>query len=147
MGENGLNAGLINMKYYKSMLNGFAQFSVLWCFSLVLSKHVPGWQIWSKWFEFWLGSDKNLHILVGLVLPLSLARLLSLRSKPVLLQFTFFLTMLGCFLIDEYSQLWLAHREFSTVDLLASALGWGCASLLWFARSLMSVAGLSLKWD
>ncbi|GGD76733.1 hypothetical protein [Lacimicrobium alkaliphilum] len=135
------------MKYYKSMLDGFAQISFLWCFSLVLSKHVPGWQIWCKWFELWLGSDKNLHILVGLLLPLSLGRLLSLRSKPMLLQFTFFLAMLGCFLIDEYSQLWFTHREFSTEDLFASALGWGVACLLWFGRSLMSFAGHSLRWN
>lgn len=135
------------MKYYKSMLDGFALVIFLWCFSLVLSKYIPGWQSWSKWFELWLGSDKNLHILVGLLLPLGLGQLLSLRRKPLLLQFTFFLVMLGCYLIDEYAQLWFTHREFSTEDLVASVLGWGVAWLLWFGRSFMTFAGQSVRWN
>ena len=85
-----------------------------------------------------LGGDYNVHILVGCLLPLSIALLFQLETKQELMQKVYWLFFPLIFIADEYLQSFSTVRSSNLYDLLMSALGWviGCSLwwLIWLLR-------------
>lgn len=103
----------------------------LTCFAVIVAKYVPGWDIFPKTIERWLGSDRYLHMLVGCSLSLALAQLFAIRRYAITRQLGFFALLLVMYGLDELVQMWVPYRSFSGVDFAASTTGWVVATFCW----------------
>lgn len=84
------------------------------------------------------GSDKNMHLLIGFLLPLCFAWLQRLYRRRTQLQGGFFL-LVGCvYAADEWFQSTLSYRSASLEDFQMSITGLLLALAVWF--TLLSLA-------
>lgn len=82
-----------------------------------------------------MGGDRTVHVLVGALIPISLAYLARLYLASKRLQWAFWFACLSLFVADEFVQGFSPVRSSDLSDLAMSALGWiiGCSCwwLLW----------------
>ncbi len=76
-----------------------------------------------------MGSDLWLHALGGLLITLSLFRLLVLRARGALVQWLFLLLVLAIFSVDEFIQQFVAHRHATWLDWQVTFVGWLLAAV------------------
>lgn len=112
-----------------------ALMAVLFAVALICAMYSPVWNEIGIALIRALGGDKTVHVLVGALLPISLAYLARLYQASKRLQSAFWLACLSLFAADEFVQSFSPLRSADLSDLAMSGLGWliGCSCwwLLW----------------
>lgn len=121
----------------KASLRFSAFLALLLITSLVAALYIPATTMFGKQVIHLLGGDKIVHVLVGSLLPLSLAFLARLYLASKRLQWAYWLACLAVFGIDELVQGFSPLRESDPQDFLMSALGWAIACSLWWLLWLL----------
>lgn len=122
----------------KAGLRISAALAIIFAVTLTALLYVPVWNDLGKVILRVLGGDKIVHVLVGALMPISLAFLARLYLASKRLQWAFWLSCLLVFVADEMLQGLSSYRESELADLTMSGLGWviGCSVwwLIWLLR-------------
>ena len=119
----------------KTGLRISALVALLLAMGLIALMYIPVWNEVGIALVRALGGDKIVHVLVGALIPISLAYLARLYLASKRLQWAFWFACLLLFAADEFVQGFSPVRSSDFSDLAMSALGWliGCSCwwLLW----------------
>jgi hypothetical protein len=122
----------------KASLRISAALAIAFAIGLIALLYVPVWSEFGQLVVTVLGGDKVVHVVVGALLPLSLAFLARLYLASKRLQWAFWFACLLLFASDEFVQGFSAQRQSDFADLAMSGLGWliGCSFwwLIWLFR-------------
>lgn len=94
-----------------------------------------------------LGGDRNVHVLIGCLLPLSVALFVKLESAARIIQYTYWFVFLMLFGADEYLQKFSDLRSSNLEDLSMSCLGWLLGASLWWFLFLCFYGNSKIKKD
>lgn len=127
----------------KTSLRVSAFIALLLIATLIAALYLPATSLFGKKVIALLGGDKIVHVLVGSLLPLSLAFLARLYLASKRLQWAYWLSCLSLFGIDELVQGLSPLRESDPQDFLMSLLGWSIACSCWWLVWLL----LKKRWN
>jgi len=126
----------------KTSLRVSAFIALLLIATLIAALYLPATSLFGKNVIALLGGDKIVHVLVGSLLPLSLAFLARLYLASKRLQWAYWLACLALFGIDELVQGLSPLRESDPQDFFMSLLGWSIACSCWWLLWLL----LNKRW-